>query len=164
MNPLDNAIESTASLLFLLQLIFLFYFDNFGLNIFILGIGWLMLVPSFLLLNLSFMALRTYGKILDERGLADTTVIIRKGVYGIVRHPLYLGWILMSISLLLITQNWLSSLCGIILTFLVVIIIRHEDMTNVLKFGNDYLQYQNEVPLVNILRGLWRYSRRKNTS
>ena len=153
----DNAIESTAGLSFLLQLLLLFYFDNYELNIILFGIGWLMLIPSFLLLSLSLMALNAYGDIPDGRSLVDTTAIVTKGVYGIIRHPLYLGYMLMSISLALISQSWFSAICALTVIPLVMIIIRREEKANSIKFPEQYLQYQKEVPRVNIFKGVWMY-------
>jgi len=163
-NPFDNTIESVAGLLSLVQLLLLFYFDNFGLNIIIFGLGWLMLIPSFLLLTLSLKTLKTYGDVLEGRSLVDTTVIVKKGVYGIIRHPLYVGWMLLSISLVLISQSWLSTLCALIIAPLVMIIISREDRANSIKFNEDYEQYQQEVPLANVFKGFWRYHRREQTS
>ncbi len=159
MNPSDNAIESTAGLSFLLQLLLLFYFDSYGLNIIIFGIGWLMLIPSFLLLTLSLMALHTYGNIPDGKSLVDTTLIVTNGVYGIIRHPLYVGYMLMSISLALITQSWFSALCTLVIIPLVMIIIHREEKANSIKFLEQYSQYQKEVPLLNIFKGIWTYYR-----
>ncbi|MFW9960924.1 MAG: methyltransferase family protein [Candidatus Thorarchaeota archaeon] len=160
MNPSENAIESAAGLSFLLQLLLLFYFDNFGLNIIVFGIGWLMLIPSFLLLTLSLMTLRSYGNVPDGKSLLDTTAIVTKGVYGIIRHPLYAGYMLMSISLALISQSWFSGLCAVIVIPLVVIIIHREEKANSTKFLEQYTQYQKEVPLLNIFKGIWLYYRR----
>jgi len=160
-NRFDIAIESIAGLLFLMQIILLFYFDNFGLNILIFGIGWLMIIPSFLLLTLPLRSLSNYSNLSDEGKTDDETLVVKKGIYGIVRHPLYVGWMLMSISLILISQSWLSMICALIIVPLILIIISHEDRTNTIRFGEEYSQYQKEVPLVNIFSGIWRYHRRK---
>ncbi|PNX52567.1 MAG: hypothetical protein BV458_08955 [Thermoplasmata archaeon M9B2D] len=157
MNPSDNTIESTAGLLFLLQLLLLFYFDNYGLNIIIFGIGWFMLIPSFLLFTLSLMALNTYGDIPEGKSLVGTAVIVTKGVYGVIRHPLYAGYMLMSISLALISQSWFSAICTLIIVPLVMIIIHREEEANSIKFPGQYSKYQKEVPRLNIFKGIWMY-------
>jgi protein-S-isoprenylcysteine O-methyltransferase Ste14 len=163
-NAHEDVIVSVAGLLFLLQLISLFYYDNFDPNIIVLGIGWILLIPGFSLLSLSITALRTYGNVPEGRSWLDTTTIVMKGIYRIVRHPLYIGWIIMSASLALILQSWSSTLCAIIIIPLAIVSISLEESSNIMKFGYAFLQYQKEVPLVNIFTGFWRYYRRKRTS
>lgn len=160
MNPSDNAIESLSGLLFLLQLLLLFYFDNYELNVIIFGLGWILLIPSFLLQTLSLRALSVYGHIPEGKSLVSTTMIVTKGVYGIIRHPLYVGYMLMSISLALISQSWFSGLCAVTIVPLVMILLRREEKTNLTKFLEQYTQYQKEVPPVNIFKGIWKHYKR----
>jgi protein-S-isoprenylcysteine O-methyltransferase Ste14 len=163
-NGLKNGLESIAGLLFLLQIILLFYFNNFVLNILIFGIGWLMLIPSFLFLSLPLSARRKDEAVSDVCSLVEVTLIDKNGVYGIIRHPIHAGWILMSLSLALVSQSWLSILCALIIIPFVMILINYEDRINSIKYGEEYSQYQKEVPLVNIFKGLWRYHKRRENS
>jgi protein-S-isoprenylcysteine O-methyltransferase Ste14 len=163
-NVYDNTAISVAGLLFLFQLIDLFYYDNFSLNIILLGIGWILLIPSFLIICLSITALRAYGNAPKTRSLVDTTLIVTKGIYRIIRHPLYVGWILMATSLASVSQSCVSALCAAIIIPLAIVSIIREDESNIAKFGDAYVQYQQEVPLMNIFKGLRRYYSSERTS
>jgi protein-S-isoprenylcysteine O-methyltransferase Ste14 len=48
-----------------------------------------------------------------RKGYIHTTVLVDSGIYGIVRHPLYLAGILISISLPMISQHWLVAVFGL---------------------------------------------------
>jgi protein-S-isoprenylcysteine O-methyltransferase Ste14 len=43
-------------------------------------------------------------------------------------------------------------------------LISLEEEKNVLKFGNEYLTYQTEVPMMNILLGIWRRRKRNEVA
>jgi protein-S-isoprenylcysteine O-methyltransferase Ste14 len=156
----NNAIELIAGILFLLQLILLLYFDNFGLNVIIFGVGWILLIPSFVLLIAPMKVLRTEDDAPENRRAINTISFAKRGIFRLLRHPLYLGWILMSIALVLISQSIFTSLCGIVIVPLVCISISRRDRYYLMKFGEEYLEYQQDVPMVNIFRGVWRYYRR----
>ncbi len=158
----DYLISSVAGLLFLFQLLLLFFFFNAGLNVILLGIGWILLIPSFLLLTLPANILRKYGNAPEEESWVHTISLVNRGAYAIIRHPLYLGWIMMSLALVLVSQYWLSAFLSGIIFPLVLTEIHREDEFNEIKFGQEYSRYQQDVPMLNVFAGLWRcYARRE---
>ncbi len=84
------------------------------------------------------------------------------GVYSIVRHPQYLAILLINIALPLITRHWLVVILGIIGAGAICLNIFEEEKENLQKFGDAYRSYQEEVPRLNFLLGLFRliYRRR----
>ncbi len=158
----DYLISSMAGLLFLFQLLLLLFFFNAGLNVILLGIGWILLIPSFLLLTLPASILRRYGNAPEEESWVHTTALVNRGAYAVIRHPLYLGWIMMSLALVLVSQYWLSAFFSGIIIPLVLTEIHREDEFNEIKFGQEYSRYQHDVPMLNVFAGLWRcYARRE---
>jgi protein-S-isoprenylcysteine O-methyltransferase Ste14 len=71
------------------------------------------------------------------------TVLRRTGVYGIVRHPIYLAWLMMVWPAALMTGSRL--LFATISTLYLVIAIPLEERTLIADFGNDYRDYQKDV-------------------
>jgi len=105
----------------------------------ILGIGVLFFV-------LSVFALR-------KKGIGD---VVDNGIYGVIRHPMYLGAIIMFFSHILLGQSWVVSVNTLIGITCCYLIILSEDKQNVEKFGYKYLLYMHSVPRINILLGIVR--------
>ena len=113
-------------------------------------LGWIVLVAGALLVILSFVTLRRSG--IDN--------LVNVGVYKVVRHPMYVGGMMMFISHALFGQSvviGLSTFVGLCCCYLLV---RLEDLKLIEKFGRQYEKYALEVPGVNLLLGLARALRR----
>jgi len=112
----------------------------------ILGIGALFFI-------LSVFTLRRKG----------TSNIVDSGIYGIVRHPMYLGGIVMFFSHIFLGQNWIVIISTIVAIVCCYLIIQFGDQRNIERFGNDYKLYMQKVPRANFLLGIIRLlGRRKN--
>jgi protein-S-isoprenylcysteine O-methyltransferase Ste14 len=73
--------------------------------------------------------------------------VIRKSVFGIVRHPIYLAEILFYLSLLLFSVSLISSVIWFLSICFLHFIARHEEKLLLLRFKNDYKNYMNDVPM-----------------
>jgi protein-S-isoprenylcysteine O-methyltransferase Ste14 len=73
-------------------------------------------------------------------------LVTADGPYRLVRHPIYLAFLLMQISLLFLIANWFIGLCGIAI-IVAVIAIRIPEEENLLigQFGNEYRNYQKST-------------------
>ena len=73
--------------------------------------------------------------------------VIRKGVFCRVRHPVYFGSILLYLGLFLFTLSMITlALCIIIIGFYYYI-SSYEEKILVEKFGKEYQDYMNKVPM-----------------
>jgi hypothetical protein len=90
------------------------------------------------------------------RDFAHTTRIITDAVYGLVPHPLYLGWLVMYLSLMCFSQHWAALLLGGVGVVSMVMIARQEDQALIEKFGEPYRQYRSAVPGLNLLVEIYR--------
>ncbi len=118
-------------------------------------IGNILIVIGLLLIILAMSALRTQGMTQDKQDFTATTTIVKSGIYSIVRHPLYLGWLLMYPAAMLVSQHWLVLILGVVgMLSMYVITIEAEDRL-IDKFGLEYQTYMQEVPRFNIILGLW---------
>ncbi len=75
-------------------------------------------------------------------------VIIREGVFSLVRHPIYLGAILLYLGLIVLTLSILSVAFWIIIILFYYFISRYEEKILMREFGDQYKQYMDEVPML----------------
>ena len=109
---------------------------------------------SVLLVLLSFIALARRGK--PEGFVERTTVLVDRGLYAVIRHPLYLGLALWSMGLVLKIQSILPAMLGMIALGCSWMACKKEDEFNVERFGEGYREYMTMVPTWNVLKGLRR--------
>ena len=102
-----------------------------------------------------FLAGLVVSGILAQRGLRivfgeerERPCVIRKGVFSLVRHPIYLGSLLLYLSCLLLTLSLLSALVWFIVIAFYVYISRHEEKMLLDRFGREYEDYMQEVPML----------------
>jgi protein-S-isoprenylcysteine O-methyltransferase Ste14 len=110
-------------------------------------------VPLFIRIPLAVILL-ALGGYLAGRGLSvvfgevrDTPGVIRKSVFNIVRHPIYLGELLLYLGLLMISISILASLVCLAAFLFLHFISRHEEKLLLERFGKEYQQYMKEVPM-----------------
>lgn len=78
----------------------------------------------------------------------EKPIVIRKGVFSIVRHPIYLGAILLYLSALVLFLSIISSLIWIFIILFYVYLCKYEEKLLLDKFGREYEQYMSETPML----------------
>jgi protein-S-isoprenylcysteine O-methyltransferase Ste14 len=122
--------------------------------------GWAFLIGGFALIAYPLFLLPRRGRAPQGGRVTQTTVVVRSGLYGVIRHPLYLGWIFVFVALILFAQHWLVVLLAIPGIAALYLITIREERRLVSKFGEEYARYLKEVPRLNLLAGVIRMSRR----
>ena len=79
------------------------------------------------------------------RKTRDEPQLIREGVFGIVRHPMYLGEILLYLGVLLFSLSLAAAAVWIAAIAFLHIIARYEERQLLAYFGEDYRRYTEEV-------------------
>jgi protein-S-isoprenylcysteine O-methyltransferase Ste14 len=154
----DIIVSSIMGVLAVAQIVWCFLFYNWaGLDIVLYG-GWFVLAVSIILCFLSAYELKKWGA--EESHMA-TTVLVDRGLYAVVRHPMYVSWMLFLFALMLISQHWLSPVYGVPVVGSVYLDMRKEEQSNICKFGDDYRGYMQVVPRMNFVAGLVRLLRGK---
>ncbi|MBN1303346.1 MAG: isoprenylcysteine carboxylmethyltransferase family protein [Anaerolineales bacterium] len=87
--------------------------------------------------------------------------LIVRGIYGIVRHPMYLGAILCFLSYFFFHPHWLILLISFGNIAVVYWFILQGEQQNITKFGNAYKRYMETVPRINLLAGIFRHLQSK---
>jgi protein-S-isoprenylcysteine O-methyltransferase Ste14 len=78
--------------------------------------------------------------------LLKVPALVREGPYSKLRHPIYLAFFLMQISLLLLTSNWLIGFCGIaIIVSVMAIRVPEEEQLLAEQFGDEYRDYVKQT-------------------
>ena len=115
-------------------------------------IGWIFWIVGITLVILSYFVI-FYRK---------PKVLVTSGVYGVVRHPMFLGGTLsIFVATIFLYQHWLFVIIGIPGIASWYLISREEERTNIKKFGDDYKRYMQKVPRMNLLLGIIRLIRRR---
>ena len=126
------------------------------------NLGWFILSLSAIFGWVPIFTLKKEGNVPDGESYMKTTKLVDSGIYSIIRHPQFFAGILLSISLMLISQHWTS-----IISAIIVVPIFYQDCINadqalIEKFGEEYMDYMKKVPRVNFVLGLIRVFRDKD--
>ena len=82
--------------------------------------------------------------------------VITTGVFSIVRHPIYLGSILLYLGFILLSLSLLSVLVWILIIVFYYMISRYEEKLLIQRFGSAYEEYKKKVPMLFPI-GIFKY-------
>jgi protein-S-isoprenylcysteine O-methyltransferase Ste14 len=114
-------------------------------------LAWIILAVGICLIVLSTTSLSRNR----ETGLID------RGIYGIVRHPMYLGAMFAFLSWIFFLPHWFILLISFVNIIIVYWFILQGERQNLVKFGDAYKGYMEAVPRINLLAGIIRRLRIK---
>ncbi len=83
-----------------------------------------------------------FGEIREE------PIVIREGVFNIVRHPIYLSAILLYLALLFFSPSIFASVVWFLIIVFYIYISKYEEKILIEKLGNAYVDYIREVPML----------------
>jgi protein-S-isoprenylcysteine O-methyltransferase Ste14 len=126
-------------------------------------LGWAILLGAMALIVLSLILLPRKGQAPRGGGITQTTAVVTTCIYAVTRHPLYLGWVLGYVALMLMAQHWLVALIAVAGIACVYLICVREERRLLARFGEEYAHYKRSVPRVNLLAGILRLLRRKKS-
>jgi len=149
------------SILMLLPIILVFLFYNYYSFDFLVHAGWILLVFSVIIILLAGGEFQKRGGAPKGESIVHTTVLVDSGIYAVVRHPQYLGFILFVLALVLMSQHWLSVISVILGSALFYKDILREEQMSIERFGDEYKRYMKEVPRMNFVGGLIRLLKRR---
>lgn len=103
-------------------------------------ISWIFLAVSAFIAMSGFYGLKKYGKPDDD--WENTTVLIDRGIFRYMRHPLYSSLILLVIGILLKRITFVPLVIGCICIVFLVTASLVEERENLKKFGDAYTTYK----------------------
>ena len=77
----------------------------------------------------------------------ETPGVIRQSVFGVVRHPVYLGEILLYLGLLIFSVSLAAAAVWAVAIGFLHWISRHEERLLLARFGEEYEVYLRDVPM-----------------
>ena len=102
--------------------------------------SWLLLVLSLAMAVHGFFLLRVIGKP-GTAGIEDTTILVRRGIYKYIRHPLYGSLLLFGWGAFLKDPSVFSAITVLGVSAFLVATARIEESENLQKFGTEYANY-----------------------
>jgi len=91
---------------------------------------------------------------LAKKGLAivfgekiEKPAVIRKSVFGLVRHPIYLSEIFFFLGLLMLSLSLVAMAVWVVAVAFLHYIAKFEEKLLLARFGDDYEKYLREVPM-----------------
>ena len=78
--------------------------------------------------------------------LLKVPALVKDGPYAKVRHPIYMAFLLMQISVLFLTSNWFIGFCGIAIIISVIALrVPEEEKLLIEQFNDEYREYMKNT-------------------
>lgn len=159
--PKELILMSIETLSGVAQIVLCIIFYNFLELNWLLYLGWAVFAVAMVLGWRARVAFETKGAVREGESWLHTRRVVATGIYAVVRHPMYLSFLLMSLALVCLSQHWLNAVLGAILMGLLYNDMCREEKSNIEKFGDDYRHYMDQVPRMNFVVGIIRLIRRR---
>lgn len=125
-------------------------------------LGWFAWAAGMVLVLAPIVQFPRRGGVARGQSFVHTTRLVDTGIYGLIRHPQYLGGILaIFVATPLLYPHWLFVVMGISGAAILYWSAREEEKSLVAQFGDDYRSYMQRVPRMNLVSGIMRRLRRR---
>ena len=127
-------------------------------------IGIAILVISAPLMFAPFFYLKKHGRVPTGKAYHETTQVVEIGLYRLIRHPQYLGYILLVTGFAIMSFKLITTALALfaILFFYLQAVTEEEQCKQTL--GQQYQDYLNRVPRFNIIIGVFRLLQNRNSA
>lgn len=145
----DNLLMIVLGIIFIINMMIIFGFNYSTLGLVITGL--VILGIGILVFILSVYTLYKKGR----------KSVVDSGIYSIVRHPMYLGAMIMFFSHIFFNHSLVVIFDTIIALVCCYLIMVYADLRNIEIFGVEYKVYMKQVPRMNFVKGIINILRRK---
>ncbi len=108
-------------------------------------VSWILLFFSIYVVVTGYLLLKRRGK--PGSNFENTSLLVKSGIYGYIRHPLYLSIFLLGTGIVLKEPAPFQIILGIINLIAVFITARIEEGEMISKFGEEYRVYMKETKM-----------------
>lgn len=108
-------------------------------------ISWILLIISLYPVTAGVLLLKRKGK--PTANFENTSLLVKTGIYGLIRHPLYLSVFLLGTGVMLKNPEPFQLLLGAVNLVSVWITSKIEENEMIAKFGAEYRQYMTETKM-----------------
>ena len=102
-------------------------------------------LAALLLIVSGYLAKRGLTIVFGEKGVKPA--VIRKSVFSVVRHPVYLSEILFFLGFLILSLSLAAAAVWVVAIAFLHFIAKYEEKLLLARFGDDYEKYLLEVPM-----------------
>ncbi len=147
----EHAFSDIGQLIFLIIFLIVWIADSF---VFKYSTFLTQYVPNYIRVPIALIVLVISGLLawtglkIVFRETRDEPQVITTGVFSIVRHPIYLGSILLYLGFILLSLSLLSVLVWFIIIIFYYMISRYEERLLTQRFGSVYEEYKKKVPML----------------
>jgi protein-S-isoprenylcysteine O-methyltransferase Ste14 len=116
-------------------------------------IAWILLILSAVLIFLGVRAFQGKGQVDEKRedptlvGIEKTTVLVTSGIYGTIRHPFYSSLLFLAWGIFFKNVSWVGVVLAIIITLLLILTAKREEIENMAYFGEQYREYMRKTKM-----------------
>ncbi len=118
--------------------------------------GLLTLLLAVCFIFIPFFSLKKDGAPRQGDTYMQSTRVVTNGIYSIVRHPMYLGYMFLTVGFTFLTIHWITIVFAVVAFFFYNRQINLEEMELQERFGQTYRDYCLMTPKLNFLFGLGR--------
>jgi protein-S-isoprenylcysteine O-methyltransferase Ste14 len=108
-------------------------------------ISWVLLTISAYAVITGYLLLKRKGK--PDSNFENTSLLVKSGIYGYIRHPLYLSVFLFGTGVMLKDPGLIQLILGTINLIAVYFTARIEEKEMIAKFGDEYKEYMKETKM-----------------
>lgn len=108
-------------------------------------ISWILLILSAYTGLAGYILLKRHGR--SEKNFENTTSLVKSGIYGFIRHPLYLSLFLLGSGIVMKDAGTIQILLGIVNFVSLYFTAKIEEKEMIRKFGTAYEEYINETKM-----------------
>jgi protein-S-isoprenylcysteine O-methyltransferase Ste14 len=106
-------------------------------------VSWILMTLSAYIAVAGYLLLKNKGN--PDSNFENTSLLVKSGLYGYIRHPLYLSVFLFGTGVMLKDAGLFQVVLGLINMTAVYITARIEEKEMIMKFGDEYTQYMSET-------------------
>ena len=108
-------------------------------------ISWALLILSIYVVITGYLLLKSKGK--PDSNFENTSLLVKSGIYGYIRHPLYLSIFLLGTGVMLKNPEPFQLILGAVNLISVYFTALIEEKEMIAKFGEDYKIYMTETKM-----------------
>ncbi len=108
-------------------------------------VSWILLIFSIYVVVSGYLLLKRKGK--PTINFENTSVLVKSGIYGYIRHPLYLSIFLLGTGIMLKNPDHLQIVLSIVNLIAVYVTASIEENEMIAKFGDEYRGYMKETKM-----------------
>jgi len=104
----------------------------------------LLFIP--ILIIAAYFTQRAHKIVFEEK--REKLMVIKTGVFAIIRHPMYFGSILIYLSFLVLSLSVIALVIFVVVVIFYYYICRYEEQVLIDRLGDDYKNYLKSVPML----------------